>query len=68
MYIDTGASTRKRKGVGAVDAVHVVADILASLNDPAAVQNARSTEEKNPTQVEQISKLVCAQRKLDWTD
>ena len=40
---DTGASTRKRKGAGAFDSVDVVADILASLSDPAAVQDARST-------------------------
>ena len=37
---DTGASTRKRKGAGAFDSVDVVADILASLSDPAAVQDA----------------------------
>ena len=48
-YRDTGASTRKRKGASASDAVDAGAGILASLSDPAAVQDdARSTEEKHP--------------------
>ena len=56
-YTDTGASTRKRKGASASDAVDAAAGILASLSDPAAVQDdARSTEEKHPEQARKVAK------------
>jgi hypothetical protein len=56
-YTDTGASTRKRKGASAPDAVDAAAGILASLSDPAAVQDdARSIEEKHPEQTRKVAK------------
>lgn len=56
-YTNTGASTRKRRGASASDAVDAVAGILASPSDPAAVQDdARSTEEKHPEQARKVAK------------
>ena len=61
-YEDTGASTRRPKVVQVQDSVDAVARILASLSQPVAPKDSRTTEEKHPGQARKVRMRNSASR------